>query len=275
MLNDFKEFLLSRRAIASRHVPFYLKWVSDAYAFLGQNPTAPISTENRQHFLAHLGKTHQDWQIKQADTALRLYNFHLSRCRKDDPPIGDAPEEWQIVENEMRRILLVRRKSASTQKTYLYWVRHFRSFVQGKPPRQLEAADLQDFLSHLAVNRKVASSTQNQALNALVFLFRHVLERKIDSDLSAVRAHQRRRLPVVLTAQEVQRIFTCMEGVTRLMAMLTYGCGLRIHECLRLRIKDIDLSRTSLWSEPGKGIKTAEPCCRTPSMTNSSATSPR
>jgi integron integrase len=132
-------------------------------------------------------------------------------------------------------------------------LRKFRDFAAGKPPEELQGADVQDFLSYLAVERRVSSSTQNQALNAMVFIFRHVLEKDIENILNAVRARHKRRLPVVLTVQEVERIFDRMSGVRKLMAMLTYGCGLRLSECVRLRIKDIDLEQNIVTVRSGKG----------------------
>ena len=135
------------------------------------------------------------------------------------------------------------------------WVRSFRAFVNDKEPQQLEGRDLQDFLTHLAVEKRVSSSTQNQALNAIVFVYRHVLDKNIEGEISAVRARQRRRLPVVLSTKEVKSLFDQMKGVHRLMAMLIYGCGLRLQECLGLRIKDIDLEQNLIMIRAGKGDK--------------------
>jgi len=127
--------------------------------------------------------------------------------------------------------------------------------VGGKHPKDLAGKDLQDFLSHLAVEKKVASSTRNQALNAIVFFYRHILEKDIENELSAVRAKQRGRLPVVLTEREVRQVFDGLSGVHRLMTMLIYGCGLRLQECLSLRIKDIDFERNMVIVRSSKGDK--------------------
>ena len=128
-------------------------------------------------------------------------------------------------------------------------------FIKGKTPEELRGKDIQAFLSYLAVERKVSPSTQNQALNALVFFFKHVLNKNIEKKISAVKARPKVRLPVVLSQGEVQKIFRNMSGVTRLMAMLVYGCGLRLTECLQLRIKDIDLERGMVIVRSGKGNK--------------------
>lgn len=164
-------------------------------------------------------------------------------------------ETWKLLEEKMRNALRLRQRSLSTEKTYLIWLRSFKAFVGEKQPDQLQGRDLQDFLSHLAVEKKVSSSTQNQALNAIVFFYRHVLGKNIDQELSAVRAKQRRHLPVVLTIKEIQSIFDQLSGTLKLMAMLIYGGGLRLQECLQLRVKDVDIEQTILIVRSGKGDK--------------------
>jgi len=187
--------------------------------------------------LDQMSRRYEDWQVKQADTALRLYDYFLSREAKRPSERQPATsEDWNPLEEKMRQMLRLRQRSLSTEKIYLTWVRSFQAFIQDKNPSVLDGRDLQDFLSRLAVERKASPSTQNQALNALVFFYRHVLEKNIENELSAVRARQRRHLPVVLTPREIQCIFDHLLGTPKLMAMLIYGCGLRLHECLTLRI---------------------------------------
>ena len=128
-------------------------------------------------------------------------------------------------------------------------------FVHGKYPAELGGGELQEYPSYLAVERHVSPSTQNQALNAIVFIYRHILEKNIDNELSAVRAKQRRHLPVVHSVKEIEKIFDQMTGLHKLMSMLIYGCGLRLHECLGLRIKDIDLEQNVVIIRSGKGDK--------------------
>jgi len=187
---------------------------------------------------------------------LRLYDYFLSRgletLTEGTRVEGDS---WLTLEQRLTEALRLRHMAYSTERTYLLWLRSFRAFIKEKDPALLEGRNLQDFLSHLAVEKKVSASTQSQALNAIVFFFRHVLEKDIGNELSAVRARHRRHLPVVLTIKEVERIFDQMTGVHRLMAMLTYGCGLRLQECLRLRIKDIDLEQNIVIVRSGKGDK--------------------
>ena len=254
MLDRFKAYLLSIGHLKEKNVPYYVKWVSDCYGFLDEPTDTFLNTDQKQGFLRHLSRNHEDWQVKQADYALRLYSFFLSQEKKDkDHDLKKNTEAWESLGEATKKALRLRQRSLSTERTYMIWVRQFRDFVTGKHPDELEASDLQDFLSHLAVKKRVSPSTQNQALNAMVFVFRHVLERDIENMIDAVRARHKRRLPVVLTLKEVDRIFDHVSGLHRLMAMLTYGCGLRLSECVGLRIKDIDLEQNMVIVRSGKG----------------------
>ncbi len=255
-MDNFKEFLQQKNTIKSQYIPFYVKWVSECYSFLNISNENHISNTQKQQFLSHMESRYEDWQVKQADTALRLYNYFLSHKSKSfsQEPAG-SPSEWNTLEEKMREILRLKHRSYSTEKTYITWLRSFKGFVQSRDPSSIEGRDLQDFLSYLAVEKKISPSTQNQALNAIVFLFRYILEKDIQNELSAVRAKQRRRLPVVLTVKEVKIIFDHMTGLQRLMAMLIYGCGLRLQECITLRIKDVDLDQNIIIIRSGKGDK--------------------
>lgn len=185
---------------------------------------------------------------------MRLYDYFLSiNLSPEGEDITSNQEAWQLLEEKMREALRLRHRSLSTEKTYLIWLRNFKNFVNSKHPEDLNGRDLQDFLSLLAVEKKVSASTQNQALNAIVFFYRHVLNKDIDQELSAVMAREKRRLPVVLSMKEVQNIFDQMSGTTKLMARLIYGAGLRLQECLQLRIKDIDLEQGMIIVRSGKG----------------------
>jgi integron integrase len=130
--------------------------------------------------------------------------------------------------------------------------------MKGRSPYSLESRDVKDFMTHLAVERKVAISTQNQAFNAILFLFRYILDKKIDDISDTVRAKRNRRLPVVLTKLEIGRLFNEMSGLYLLMAKVIYGCGLRLRECLQLRVKDIDFERNAVIIRSGKGDKDRE-----------------
>jgi len=162
---------------------------------------------------------------------------------------------WSSALDQTRDVLRVKQLALNTEKTYLGWLRQFQAYLGSKKPQSLNFEDMRRYLSHLAVERNVAAATQNQALNAILFMYRHVLGIDTGEMIDAVRAEKRRRLPVVLSIAELQRIFSMMSGTTRLMAMLTYGCGLRLSECLNLRVKDLDLERGMLIVRSGKGDK--------------------
>lgn len=257
MLESFKQFLSSKGKVNAKYIPFYLKWVTEGYRFLDVPLSQTITNDQKSQFLKYLSRNHEDWQVNQADHALRLYNYFLSREHPDKA--GGIPEtsinDWKVVEEKTIEAISLRHRSYSTEKTYIAWLRQFQGFVNGKESKDVDVKELQDFLSYLAVERKVSSSTQNQALNAIVFVYRHVLEKDIEDQINSVRARQKRRLPVVLTVKEVNNIFDEMSGLYRLMAMLIYGCGLRLQECLSLRIKDVDIEQGILIVRAGKGDK--------------------
>jgi len=138
---------------------------------------------------------------------------------------------------------------------YVQWVRRFILFHDKRHPQEMGAGEVESFLTHLAVSDKVASSTQNQALSALLFLYREVLEVDLPWLDNMVRAKRPARLPVVLTVQEVQAVLERMEGTHGLMARLLYGTGMRLMECVRLRVKDVDFARGEILVRDGKGAK--------------------
>ncbi|MFK7956286.1 MAG: integron integrase [Lysobacterales bacterium] len=153
------------------------------------------------------------------------------------------------------REIRVRGYSYRTEQAYTGWVRRFVRFHGGTYPGKLGKSAIESFLSHLAIELKVAPSTQNQALNGLLFLYRHVLKMAMPQLDDVVRAKRPNRLPVVLTKSEVTRIMDCLTGWHWLVVALLYGAGLRILEALRLRVKDIDLHKNTIMVREGKGNK--------------------
>ncbi len=255
MLDTFRHYLSHTAGTKEKYLPYYLKWVSEGYSFLKTELNNPLTGQDRERYLSHLSKNHEDWQVNQADDALRLYGFFLARKSENAavPPVNkDAGGQWPHKEESMTHALRLRHWSLRTEKTYLLWLRQFKGFTREKPPLHLDEQDFRNFLTHLAVERKVSASTQNQAFNALLFFYRHVLDKNVEV-LGSVRAKEKRRLPVVLTVREVEQVFDGMTGIHRLMAMLIYGCGLRLQECLSLRVKDLDLEQNMVMVRGGKG----------------------
>jgi hypothetical protein len=148
-----------------------------------------------------------------------------------------------------------RHYSRKTEKSYVAWVRRFIVFHGKRHPGEMGAPEVTQYLSSLATAGRVAAATQNQALSALLFLYRDVLGQDMPWLDDIVRAKRSARLPVVLTRDEVRAIIRQLDGVSRLMAILLYGSGLRLLECARLRVKDIDFARQQITVRAGKGDK--------------------
>lgn len=142
-----------------------------------------------------------------------------------------------------------------TEEAYVRWIKGFIYFHNKKHPKDMGKEEIEAYLSHLAVKQHVAISTQNQAFNALLFLYKQVLDLPFADDISAIRSKKPVRLPVVLSRDEVARLLCSMRGETALMARIMYGGGLRLNELLRLRVQDIDFSNGYLTIRAGKGDK--------------------
>jgi integron integrase len=157
--------------------------------------------------------------------------------------------------DQVRQAIRARHYSKRTEKTYVEWTKRFIFFHCRRHPLEMGEPEINQFLTGLAVNKKVSASTQNQALSALLFLYQHVLDKPLEWINPAVRAKKAKRLPVVLTREEVKTILNLMEGTPKLVATLLYGAGLRLNECLELRFKDIDFTTNQILVRDGKGQK--------------------
>jgi integron integrase len=167
------------------------------------------------------------------------------------PPPQGSPGLIQRYREELQARHYARR----TVATYEQWLRRFLRFHQMRHPRQMGEAEINAFLSHLATEERVSASTQNQALAALLFLYRTVLGGDVGNLEGVIRARKRQRLPVVLTVGEVRAVLHHLDGAEALVAQLLYGAGLRLMEALRLRIKDVDLEQRCITVRCGKGDK--------------------
>jgi integron integrase len=149
----------------------------------------------------------------------------------------------------------VRHYSPKTLKAYRQWLRQFQAFTRSKPPESLTAADVKEFLTWLAVKREVSASTQNQAFNALLFFYRHVLHREFGKVEGVVRAKRRPYIPVVLSREEIETILSHLAPPYDLVVKLLYGCGLRLFECLNLRVQCLNFDAGVITVHDGKGQK--------------------
>jgi integron integrase len=166
-------------------------------------------------------------------------------------PVGQKPK----LRNQVREAIRIRHYSVRTEEAYVGWIKRFILFHGKRHPLEMGEDEITRFLSALAVHEQVSASTQNQALCALLFLYRHVLDRDVRWLQDVIRAKRPQRLPVVLTRPEVKALLGALEGVHWIMASLLYGAGLRLLECLRLRVKDTDFSSHQILVREGKGNK--------------------
>jgi integron integrase len=157
--------------------------------------------------------------------------------------------------DRVRQVLRVKHYAIRTEEAYVGWIRRYVLFHQKRHPQEMGMPEVEAFLTDLAVHQRVAASTQNQALSALLFLYAEVLQQPLAGPLNPVRAKQPKRLPVVLTRTEVRRVLDALTGVQHLMGQLLYGSGLRLMECLRLRVKDLDFDQRQIVVRDGKGAK--------------------
>lgn len=168
------------------------------------------------------------------------------------PEPSKKPPEKKLLD-QVRDAIRVRHYSIRTEEAYVNWVRRFILFHGKRHPKEMGGQEVEAFLTHLAVEGHVAASTQNQALSALSFLYREVLHQELDAAINAVRAKESQQLPEVLTKEEVRQVIAQLSGIHQLLAKLLYGSGLRLLECLRLRVKDLDFERRALIVRDTKG----------------------
>lgn len=171
------------------------------------------------------------------------------------PPAPSATSPAKPLLDQLRDALRARHYAKRTEDAYVDWVKRFILFHHKRHPQDMGAPDITAFLTHLALEEKVAASTQTQALSAILFLYRSVLQMDFDEPLLIVRARQPERLPIVLTRPEVQAVIRQLSGTYQLMAKLLYGSGLRLMECVRLRVKDLDFDQHQIMVRDGKGSK--------------------
>jgi integron integrase len=176
-----------------------------------------------------------------------------------DPTLGvSVPRKSFPIEpllERARHLIRLKHYSIRTEKSYLPWIQGYVLFHNNRDPKEMAGQEVEAFLSHLAVNLKVSASTQNQAFNALLFLYREVLKKELGDSVDAIRAKKPQRLPTVMTKDETMKVIGAVPVEHQLMVKLIYGSGLRLMECLRLRVKDIDFGNNHIVVRDAKGMK--------------------
>ena len=156
----------------------------------------------------------------------------------------------------VRETIRFKHYSLSTERTYIHWIKQYIFFHNKKHPKEMAKEEIEEFLTSLAIKNRVASSTQNQAFSALLFLYKEVLGIDMSEwNIQALRAQERKRIPVVLTKDEVKLVMENIKGIYNLITMLMYGCGLRMNEVIKLRVKDIDLGFDKVYVWDSKSLK--------------------
>jgi integron integrase len=255
-LAEYQRYIVENDFVKKEKAGYYAAWLR-RFLRLGlsdQLTKAEKLGQFRESLLVEDGM--QEWQLNQATHAVELYMNIL--------PVSQPPREKSesvaelTVENlssKMIEVLRLKHYAYRTEKTYLDWLRRYSLYCDEKGLALEESASVKHFLTNLAVNSQVAASTQNQAFNSLLFLFRFVLEKEIDGISGTVRAKNKKNLPVVLSVDEVRLLFSQMEGTQRMMLELVYGCGLRVSELTRLRVMNLDFGNGILIVKDGKGGK--------------------
>ena len=265
--------LLVNSEAQPKEYPAYRKWLRYYLDFCKKYDHEYADSESLLLYIDKLKSKKQNlFQQNQAQKAVKLYYAGLEKQTQifahnhpeSIPEIqeganpfctGNENDLWdrsiQLLKNE----ILVRHYSKKTLKSYSLWAEKLRYFVKGKKPETLNVEDVKGFLTFLAVKKKVSASSQNQAFNALLFYFRHVLKKEFGKVDGVVRAKRRPYVPVVLSREEVDRVINCLEYPYDLVVKLLYGCGLRLAECMKLRIKDFNFDHNLITIHDGKGKK--------------------
>ncbi len=277
---SFADFLRDGDRAKSQVRPFFLHCVK---MYTNYSQSESIDSQSLNRFLRWLDGKYPKERLEQARRALQLYSYYRARFFAEPRGPSDLRRSarersvrgpcqvsagaaiprplfmnWDAAEQSIVRLMRLKHLSVRTERAYLSWIRQFRAYIRNKPCTALTEQDLKGFLSFLAVEKKVAAATQRLAFNALLFLFRNILRVEIDGLATVVPSHVPKRLPVVLSKEEILRAFSHLEGPCLLMARLIYGGGLRLEECLSLRVKDIDFERNCLTIRGGKGNKDRE-----------------
>ena len=288
--NDVNNFWIKFRdkviesGVSEKYADNYVQWGEKFAIFIKGKPLRRRTLDDIKLFLSKIKnqKNIQEWKVKQAREALYILYY---KFLKVSPEISDSQytdelkklDKSAVNKNEKEKIFSITKKEAEekhrfllekirteiryrhyslrTEHSYIDWIIRFIIFFNGRNPEELSAGNIREYLDYLACERKVRASTQNLALNAIVFMYKQVLKYDPGDFSDFYRAKRGRKIPVVLSKEEVNLLFEHLSGITLLMSEVQYGAGLRITECVRLRIKDIDFARNNIIVRNGKGDK--------------------
>ncbi len=262
--------LLAQHQIPKKLHPYYLKSLRYYLDFCRKYNFKESEKKSLPQFLDKLkAKKQTDQQQNQAFDAISIFHeiepvnkkqAAPFKIQQDTKPYNKEKRQtinasWVSVYNDLRTEINIRHYSPSTLKTYTGWARQLQNFTRSKDPQLLVDSDVKEFLTYLAVDRKVAASTQNQAFNALLFLFRHVMKSEFGDLKDIPRAKRKPYIPTVLSREEIDAIIARLNYPYDLIVKLLYGCGLRLFECMQLRVNDLNFDTGILTVHDGKGKK--------------------
>lgn len=287
--------MLDKQRVPARARPYYRQWCQDYIRAYPDERLMTHTSRHVETYLSAKGRLPQlqDWRFRQIADALRCLFLHLLKLdwaadfdwqhwmvlSRDLPPehatlmrdadpgelrsgstrSGSVVDQFRTrlpgLQQRFVAVLRMRDMAVRTEQSYEQWIARFFLFHEWAGPETIKAAGISAYLEHLALHRRVSSATQKAALNALVFLFREVLGQSVDDIVPYHRATPKRRLPVVLSREEVRRLLGKIQGQPQLMAALMYGTGMRLMECVRLRVQDVDFDYRQITVRHGKGGK--------------------
>lgn len=256
--------LLEKAHVKENHRPHWRRWLACYLAYCDEYDIDPVDEHNETPFVEWLiAQGKEQWQSDQARRAVGLY-YELvggyrarGACRSTSrtAPTKGLSEQWSKVLDDMTATIATMGLSESTRSNYIGWARRFARANNGRDPSSITATQARLFLEELAIDGRVAASTQNLAFNSLLFLYKNVLSIPFEGLEKTLRAKRPRTLPTVLTVAQVRDCLEQFQEPQLLVAELLYGCGLRLHEGLRLRMQDLDLENRMLTVRRGKGGK--------------------
>lgn len=267
MSKELLSALAGYKSFSESSLKYRVNWVEKFCAGRSIEAMADLSAAEYYLFIdsVEAADRYEDWQIHQIKETLYWFVCRYLKLphpeRFDGRHIPQAFHDWQQIYQSMQEALRVKHYAYRTEVSYMAWIRRFARFAGERDLNLINDALVRDFLSHLALDAKVTAGTQNQAVSALLFLFRHVLKRETIQLAGTLRARESRRLPVVLTRNEVVRLLDQLKRTELLMAQLMYGTGIRITECLRLRVKDVGFEERVITIHAGKGDKDRRTVC--------------
>ncbi len=248
---------IEEKAIPKQIWCYYKKWLRYYLDFCSKYGFVSDDLESLEAFTRKLAEKRQDpFKQKQAAEAVRIYWAASQKLKnRGEAKLDPNDEGWDQSLVELGNCIKTLQYSRNTLKTYVNWVQEFRRFAKDLPFEDVDASDAARFFTFLATERRVAASTQNQAFNALLFFFKHVLKKEFEGFEGVVRAKQSKYIPVVLTREEVDRVIGQLKHPYKLMAQMLYGCGLRRFEVANLRVQYLNFDTGIVTIHDGKGKK--------------------